>query len=129
MEEQKLFEPEVIGRYDHLTREELINRLKVERKIVEYFRKEFTSLLERYGESGDKLLLIEDQLVWLRNELFGKSSEKERPESGPEVVPDSSPKPRIPRVHRLTDRYADVPRIERHTHSSLSPEGQPWGKL
>lgn len=112
MGQGKLFESEVVRRYDHLTREELIKHLEIEKKIIEYLRKEISSWLDQHGETGDKLLLLEDQLVWLRNVLFGKSSEKERKVET--SLESSPPKPKSVRPQCLSERYPDALRIERH---------------
>lgn len=119
MGQEKLFEVEQVDRYDHLTREELIEHLKVEKKIIVHLKKKFAEHLERYGESGDRLLLIEDQMVWLRNELFGKSSEKEPKQDTTTPKPK---KPRTRRVQRLSERYPDLPRIARHLELQTAPD-------
>lgn len=126
MGQGELFETETVERYDHLTREELITHIKVERTITRYLRKSFSDFLERHGESGDKILLIEDQLVWLRNELFGKSSEKEKRAEDPLPKPPKTPGPR---VQRLSERYPNVFRIERHVELKEVPPCSCCGNL
>jgi transposase len=122
MGEQKLFDPEAVERYDHLSREELIGYLKIEKIINREFQRlirEQTGLKE---ELTEKLLLADDQRIWLRSQLFGKNSEKEpRQESAPETPSDSPPKPKAPKVQRLTERYKDAPRIEREVELKDAP--------
>jgi len=132
--EQKLFEPEVVERYDHLTREELIRlrefdlrNLEEHRKIAEAYRKLAIEAMGLNGELSERLLVVDDQRIWLRSQVFGRSSEKEpRPETT-ESVPESPPKPQKPRVQRLTDRYPDVPRIERHVELQDIPDCRACG--
>jgi len=118
--QEELFEVEGFEKYDSLSREELIRHLKVEKKITALLRKEFTDYISRFGETGDRLLLIEDQMVWMRNELFGKSSEKE-PKQIQETNP-STPKLKISRPQKLSERYASLPRISRHLELQEMPD-------
>lgn len=126
--QQQLFETEKFEKYDSLTREELIELHKIDRKMIEQLRQECLRVLAKYGEQADRMMLIEDQRVWLRHVLFGKSSEKE---PKPEESQDTSapnPKPKKPRVQRLSERYSDVPVIERYVGLEDLPDCGCCGK-
>jgi transposase len=126
--EQKLFESEAVERYDHLTREELIEFLKVEK----FINREYQRLLrESKGfreELQERLMLVDDQRIWLRSKIFGKSSEKEsRPDTA--AVPSAdAPKAKAPKIQKLSERYPNAPRIERHVELEDVPDCRSCGK-
>jgi transposase len=117
----KLFDTEMVERYDLLTREEIIELHKIDRKIIGEYHK---LLLESKGfkeELQERLMLVDDQRIWLRSQLFGRSSEKEpRTEETSETPPD--PKPKAAKVQRLTERYKDAPRIARDVELETIPD-------
>jgi len=110
----KLFEPEVVEQYDLLTREDLVGLLKIERKIVDEYRKLFQEAKGFKEELQEKLMLVDDQRIWLRSQLFGRSSEKEPKASPAGEAAKPTPKSKAPKVQKLSERYPDAPRIERH---------------
>ncbi len=122
MGQDKLFEPELVDRYDHLTREELIGYLKIEKTINREFQKIIREEMGLKEELTARLMVVDDQRISLRNQIFGKSSEKEPRPVESQLNPESGPKPKAPRVQKLSERYADLPRIERHVELKDIPD-------
>jgi len=122
MGQDKLFEPALVDRYDHLTREELIGYLKIEKTINREFQKIIREEMGLKAELTERMMLVDDQRILLRNQLFGKSSEKESRPSESQLNPETPPKPKAPRVQKLSERSADLPRIERHVELKDIPD-------
>jgi len=120
--QEKLFEPEVVERYDHLTREELLKLMKIDRMIIGEYQKLLCEAKGLKEEFAEKLMLVDDQRIWLRNQFFGKSSEKSPKTEEVAATSEPIPKPPRPRVQRLSERYADLPRIERHVELKDVPD-------
>lgn len=118
----QLFEPIPVEKLASLTREELLEWAKVQLKINEYLASALKRAPGLREELEEKLMLADDQRIWLRSQLFGRSSEKEpREASPPETPADSPPKPKAPKVQKLSDRYKDAPRIERDVELESAP--------
>jgi len=112
-EQQNLFEPIPMEKFDALTREELIEWIKVQQKVNDQLLKHVTRLTALDDELRERTFLIEENYVIIRNKFFGKSSEKEKGSPG-EEKPRPEPKPRRLKVQLLSERYPDAARIERH---------------
>ena len=111
----QLFEPISVDKLACLNREDLLEWAKVQVKINEYLANALKRVPALRDELVEKFMLVDDQRIWLRNQLFGRSSEKEpRTDLESETRPDAPAKAPAPRVQKLTERYADAPRIERH---------------
>lgn len=119
-EQQKFFEVDHFEKYDNLTREEVIGLHKIDRKIIQLMQQEMKRLLLRYGEQADTLLLVNEQRVWLRHEMFGRSSERELSKE-PVAPTPPAPKPKSPRIQKLSERYRDLPRMIRHLELEKMP--------
>jgi hypothetical protein len=121
--QENLFEPEFIERYDHLTREELIKLIKIDRKAIEQYQKLLQEAAGLKQELEEKVLFVDEQRLWLRNELFGKSSEKEPKTEDPKATDEPKElKSEKPRIQRLKERYPNVSRIERHVELKDLPD-------
>lgn len=125
-QQEKLFEPHFFEKYESLTPQEHIElhklnhkSLEEHRRISELYRLLAIEAMGLNGELEEKLLCIDDQRIWLRHELFGKSSEKEPKAPEPEPASD---KPKKPRVQRLSERYPNLNRIERHVELKDVPD-------
>jgi transposase len=121
MIQENIFEPVPLDKFEQLTREEMIQWMKVQRKINEALLKEVKRVRGLKEELETRTILIEDQCIVLRNRLFGKSSEKEKvaPEANPAPPPA---KPKRKRVQLPSERYPDLPRIERHVEYEAPPD-------
>ena len=120
MGQVSLFETTTVGRFDLLTREELLEWVKIQEKIHQELLKQLRRANGAKEELEDRVLLVGDSYLLLRNRVFGKSSEKEA--KPPEPASDSPAKPKFPRVQRLSERYPNVPRIERHVEFKDIPD-------
>jgi transposase len=120
--QEKLFEPEVVEQYDLLTREELIVYLKVEKIINREYGKLLREARGFKEELTDLLMVVNDQRIWLRNQFFGKSSEREPKALILEPAIETPPKPRAPKIQNLRERYPNLPRIERRVELETLPD-------
>lgn len=121
--QEELFEAELTGKYDRFSREDLIAMHKIDRRAIEQYRQLVRELQSLKAELEEKVLLINDQRIWLRSELFGKSSEKS-PKSHSTVSDDESPasKAKSPRVQCLSERYPNLPRIIKNVGFETIPD-------
>ena len=123
MGQVSLFETVSVDKFDLLTREELLEWVKVQEKIHQELLKQLRRANGAKEELEDRVLLVGDSYLLLRNRLFGKSSEKEaRPHSPGSDLDPPTAKPKSPRVQRLSERYPNVPRIERHVEFKDIPD-------
>lgn len=114
----KMFDvlPEVTN-MDHLSREELIQRLNIQTEVHALMKKALKDVYSRLGLVDQERLAIKDQLVIVKNKLFGDSSEK-RP--APEDVEKAaspilgSKQPRDPKILLPSLRYPNIPLQESH---------------
>lgn len=111
MKQQYLFEPIPTEKFDLLTKEELIILLKGEQSIRIQMQKEVERLQGLKKELEQKSFLIEDQLINIKNKLFGKSSER-----FPKLIhknPTDKWKTKKAKVQLPSLRYPNAPLIER----------------
>lgn len=111
-----------------LTREQLIEYGKGLEDLNRQLLRHVNQLKRRADELEDKSVLLGEQLLGVKNELYGKSSEKLAapettagdeldPPSGALAETTSAPSGRKPlrkRVRLPSERYPDAPLIERH---------------
>ncbi|MEK6704594.1 MAG: IS66 family transposase, partial [Bdellovibrionota bacterium] len=126
MNQQNLFEPIPLDRFQVLSHEELLEFVKLQQKVNEQIIRENQRLRALSEELKEKTFLIEDQYIVLRNKVFGKSSEKEgRPASasdGDGSGKEKEPKPKRRKVQLPSERYPDATRIERHIEFKDVPD-------
>lgn len=111
MKQQYLFEPIPTEKFDLLTKEELIILLKGEQNIRIQMQKEVERLQGLKKELDQKSFFLEDQLINIKNKLFGKSSER-----SPKLVhknPTDKWKTQKTKVQLPSLRYPNAPLIER----------------
>ena len=106
--QQKLFEPVPSHRLAQFSKEELIKFIEEEQKLRVTFQQRYEELSWRVGELQQKVILVNDQYVVLKNKFFGKSSEKEPVQK---TYRDRKKKKRKIQLPSL--RYPDAPLIER----------------
>lgn len=121
--QEELFEAELTGKYDSFSREDLIALHKIDRRAIEQYRQLVKELQSLKAELEEKVFLINDQRIWLRSELFGKSSEKS-PKLASAEPDEKSPKSKSkkPRVQCLSDRYPNLPRIRKDVGFETIPD-------
>ena len=75
-EQQKLFEPVPLTRYQLLSKEELIILADRQERIIAAINKDNDRLRAINNELEQKSLFVDEQFITIKNKLFGKSSER-----------------------------------------------------
>lgn len=133
-----LFQTVPIEKFQTLSKEQLIQYIHGMDDLNRQLLRMNAQLKRRAEELEDKTVLLGDQLITVKNALFGKSSEKAPapetstgegldPPSPPEVGIDKKP-PRK-RVRLPSERYPDAPLIERHVTLENPPPCQCCGTV
>lgn len=110
MTQEELIVAEVpVEKFDLLSREELIQYLKLEQDFRVKLQKEVVQLRALSEELKQKRLELEDNYLVIKNKFYGKSSERS---------PKSNARPQTKKEKRLrvllpSERYPDAPLIER----------------
>jgi transposase len=110
MDQQHLFEPIPTEKFDLLTREELVIILKGEQSLRIQFQKDNDRLRALNNELKQKNLFVDEQLITIKNKLFGKSSERSKKSSSSKTQGQNKKK----KVLLPSERYPNAPLIERH---------------
>lgn len=109
-EQQHLFESAPYDRYLLLSKEELITLARQYEKVITVINKDNDRLRLLHDETRQLNLLVEEQLITIKNKLFGKSSERSKRNPSP----PSSKGDRKKKVQLPSARYPKAPLIERH---------------
>lgn len=126
MKQQHLFDVVPCDKYDLLTREELVALHRGEQRMRMHFQKENEELKKQKDITDQKSFLIEDQLVIIKNKMFGKSSEK-----SPVTLPKTSTgktKEKKVKVQLPSHRYPDAPLLEKDIELETLPSCSSCGK-
>jgi transposase len=117
VEQDVLFKIIPTEKYDLLTREELIILAKGEQDLRLQMQKEVQRLRALNDELEQKTLSIQDQLIVIKNKLFGRSSEKTKNKSQSSTIDKTKKR----KVLLPSERYPDAPLIERHVEFGELP--------
>jgi transposase len=109
--QKNLFEPLPLDRYEILTKEELIILAREHQKIITTISKDNDRLRAIQNELEQKSFFINEQLVTIKNKLYGTSSERSEHRKQSSNQKSNSGKKRI---LLPSERYPNVPLIERH---------------
>lgn len=117
-----LFDPVPLERFQSLTRSQLIEYLHAQQDLSQQLTRINRDLKRRAEELEDKTVLLGEEFVVLKHELYGKSSERlaALPETAPgddfdpETAVVGTKPPRKKRVRLPSLRYPNAPLIERH---------------
>lgn len=130
MSQQELFEnvlkvvpPEKLL---NLTKEELIILLQGEQSIRVQLASEVERLRALNQELRQKTLFVGDQLIHLKNKLFGKSSEKSPTLTSVREFEETQ-KEKKKKIQLPSLRYPDAPLIERHIELETMPNCRACG--
>jgi transposase len=110
-EQQNLFETAPVERYELLTKEELITLALGYERAIKAINKDNDRLRAINSELEQKKLFVDEQLINIKNKLFGKSSERSVKKIS------TSPQPTLSRKKKIqlpSERYPEAPLIERH---------------
>ena len=103
---------------DMLTREELVILLRGEQSLRKQLQTENTRLQALQEELKQKVFLIEEQSITIKNKLFGKSSERVKRDKETKSKDNKKSKTR---VLLPSERYPNLPLIERHVTLDTPP--------
>ena len=120
MDQGYLFKSVPIGKFQLLSKEELIQYIYLQQDMNDQIAKDNKRLRSLNNELEQKSLLIDGQLILIKNKLFGKSSEKEPSEKNKRKKRGGA-KNRRKRVQLPSLRYPDAPLIEREVDFKEAP--------
>lgn len=131
-----LFAPTPVDKLQTLSQAQLIEYIRAQEDLIGQIRRINANLKRRAEELEDKSVWLGEHLIAIKNEFYGKSSEKvAAPETatGSDLDPAATAKssalteknpPRKKRVRLPSERYPGAPLIERHvTIETPSPCG------
>ena len=98
-------------KFDLLSREELVEFLKLEQGVRRRLEKRVQHLEALNEELKQKTFLVEETYITVKGKLFGRSSEREGSSGGARA---EGPKSRKKKIQLPSQRYPDAPLIERH---------------
>jgi transposase len=109
MEQQELLTTEERTKLDSLSREELVELIGFQQKWVTLVTEENKQLRKASAIPPEQILAIQDQILLLRNRMFGKSSERRVPD------PPKNPQNKMKRKEVTllpSRRYPNLPLVE-----------------
>lgn len=110
-DQQNLFEPVPLAKYQTLDKDELIILLQGYEKIITTINKDNDRLRALSEELKQKQFCLNEQFITIKNKLFGKSSERSRVNRS---AKSDANKDKKKKVQLPSERYPDAPLIERH---------------
>lgn len=120
MEQLDLLTTEERTKLDSLSREELVELVAFQQKWVQLIAEENKRLRALTSIPREQVLTLEDQVVLLRNRLFGKSSER-RPDPPPPESKGGGKKKRASPVLLPSLRYPELPLVETEVSLETKP--------
>lgn len=130
MKQEELFAVVPADKFSLLSRDELVEYLRLEQDFRKQLEKEVQRLRALNGELEQKHFQLGDQYVVIKNKLFGKSSERSPVRKDVEV--EGLKKVFGPKKVRLmlpSERYPDAPLIERRVEFQERPSCRCCGVL
>jgi len=119
--QENLFDAVPVEKLALLSKEDLIEFLKLEQDFRRQLQKDNERLRALNNELEQKSFLIGDKYIVLKNKLFGKSSEKS-PKRESVLAHDLTQKDKKKKVQLPSLRYPDAPLIERHVELKEVPD-------
>lgn len=117
---EELISAEVpLEKFQLLSKEELLQFAKGEQNLRKQLQREVERLRAQNEELKQRSFQIEDQLVSVKNKIFGRSSEKSK--SSTDGDTQSKKKATKSRVLLPSERYPDATVIERHVELEKMP--------
>jgi transposase len=121
--QDNLFEVVPSHRLDKASREELIQFIQAQERVISSVTKEVKKLKAQNdkleAELKQQTLLVDDQYIILKNQFFGKSSERES--TRPKDDDNKESKPKKTKIQLPSLRYPNAPLIERHVELQTIP--------
>lgn len=106
------------SRLEHADRADLIKFIELQEELTLQLQKQNDQLRALHAELAQQSMMINEQLVVIKNKLYGKSSEKRASDS---VDEDLRSIAKRKRVLLPSERYPDAPLIERKVEFSQMP--------
>lgn len=113
-------EEKTLEKFDQLSREELVEYVKLQKSYIEALKKLNDEALRQNEELSQKRLFVDEQYITIKNEFYGKSSEKKpaaRDRKKNRAAQKSKKKIRLP-----SERYPNAPLIEREVEFETAPD-------
>ncbi len=120
-QEEILFAEVSLDKLQQLSKEELIKFFKLEQQFRIQLQKENARLIARREELKQRSLWVDDQLITLKNKLYGKSSERE-PSQEDKRKQANRNQNKKKKIQLPSQRYPDAPLIEREVELKELPE-------
>lgn len=117
MKQSELFEPIPCDKYDLLTREDAIELAKGYADAIRQLQEKIENQNKELCKSEQTKFLLNEQVLNIRNKLFGKSSEK----SDNKASPDKKKKEPRKRVLLPSERYPNLDVIEKRVELEKLP--------
>jgi transposase len=127
MIQEELFKTVPVHRFSLLSKEEQIQLYDLQQKTIEKFADEITRLRALNNELEQKSFFVDEQLINIKNKLFGRSSEKE-PSGENKKKAGLKNKGKKKKVQLPSQRYPDAPLIERDVTLDILPSCNCCGK-
>ena len=110
----EIFRPVPAHRFEALSKEKLIQFLEAQQRVIDTFEREVAYMRSRMEELKQRVLCVDGQYIELKNQIYGKSSERE-PQDSAEGAGGNKPAPKRAKTKVLlpSQRYPDAPIIER----------------
>jgi transposase len=121
--QEYLFQPAPSHRLAQLSKEELIQFVEAQERVIRSVVSENNKLKARVEELKQKVLFVDDQFIVLKNKIFGKSSERDCTQVKDDNDSDDKPakKNKKQKVQLPSQRYPDAELIERHVELQEMP--------
>ncbi len=123
-EQQNLFDPVPVERFQILSKEELVELAKQHQSIISQFQKKVERLESINNELAQRQLFVDEQFITIKNKLFGKSSERSRGQRSSKASGLAGKK----KVQLPSERYPHAPLIERHITLDKMPNCKCCGR-
>lgn len=117
MKEQFLFESIPVDKHDLLTREDLVILVTAYEDVIKQFQEKLKQQEKELFKSEQASFLINEQVIIIKNRLFGKSSEK----SGKKKISDRKEKEPRKRILLPSERYPNAEIVEKRVELKSPP--------
>lgn len=123
MIQEYLFQPAPSHRLAQFSKEELIQFVEAQERVVSSIVSENQRLKARIEELKQRVLFVDEQYIVLKNKFFGKSSERECTQAKDDNDNSDTPekKNKKKKVQLPSQRYPDAELIERHVELQEMP--------
>jgi transposase len=118
MDQDYLFKSVPRDKFEILSKEEMVKYLELQQDLIDQIVKDNQRLRSLNNELKQKSLYIDEQLITIKNKLFGKSSEKEPSKEDRKKAKGKSKK----KVLLPSLRYPNAPLIERRIDFEKAPD-------